>query len=216
MRNLFNRIGHLFAQILFSILVPPLLIPSIAKLPVTRLFISFCFGRMLANRYQNIIDVYEGKYGLAMAAGLAKVKEIAGEKISVVVDCGTGTGFVTRQAGEQFPHAAIIAFDVVYEMLTKARNNCKDIVSDVFHVMGDAFSLPLADGSADLILAQNTIPCFSEFARVCRPGGMVIFVDTSGGWITSLAEWLVARHGLFETVISERVDLGFYVLAQKA
>ena len=216
MRNLLNRIGHLFTQILFSIIVPPLLIPRIAKLSITRSLISFSFGRVLANRYQNIIDIYDGKYGLAMAEGLAKAKELAGKNISVVVDCGTGTGFVTKQANEQLPDATFIAFDVVYEMLLQAHNNCKDIVSDVFHVLADTFTLPLADESADLILAQNTIPCFSEFARVCRPGGIVIFVDTSGGWIANLAKWLVARHHLFRTVIGERVDLGFYVLTQKA
>ncbi len=216
MRNLFNLIGHFFTQILFSIIVPPLLIPGIAKLSITRSFISFCFGRVLANHYQNIIDVYEGKYGLAMAAGLEKAKEIAGDNISFVVDCGTGTGFVTKQANKQFPDATFFAFDYVYEMLTQAQHNCEDIVSDVFHVLADTFTLPLADGSADLILAQNTIPCFSEFARVCRPGGIVIYVDTSGGWVANLAKWLVARHHLFETVKSERVDLGFYVLTQKS
>jgi SAM-dependent methyltransferase len=216
MINLFNRIGHLFTQILFSIIIPPLLIPSIVKLSITRLFISFCFGRVLVNKYQNIIDIYGGKYGLAMSEGLDKAKKMAGRNISFVVDSGTGTGFVTKQASEQFPNATFIAFDVVYEMLMQAHNNCKDIKSDIFNVLADNFNLPLADESADLVLAQNTIPCFSEFARVCRSGGIIIFVDTSGGWITNLAKWLVARHHLFETIIGERVDLGFYILAKKA
>jgi hypothetical protein len=35
-----------------------------------------------------------------MAKGLAKVREIAGNQVSVVADCGTGTGFVTTQAAE--------------------------------------------------------------------------------------------------------------------
>jgi SAM-dependent methyltransferase len=216
MGNPFNRLAHFFTQILFSIITPPLLMPKIAKLSITRFFISFCFGRLYGNRYQDIIDTFQGRYGLSMAEGLAKAKEIAGDTISVVVDCGTGTGFVTKQAAGHFPHATFIAFDILLGMLTQARNNCKDISTDVFHVQADTFALPLANESVDLLLVQNTIPCFSEFVRVCRPGGMIIYVDTSAGWIANIAQRLVEKHRLFEKVMGGRVDLGFYILAQKS
>jgi len=150
-----------------------------------------------------------------MAEGLAKAKEIAGDNIFVVADCGTGTGFVTRQAAEHFPHATFVAFDILPGMLAQARDNCRDISTDVFHVQADTFALPLADDSVDLLLAQNTMPCFTEFARVCRPGGMIIYVDSSAGWIAGKAKRLVEKQLLFERVLGERVDLGFYVLAQK-
>jgi ubiquinone/menaquinone biosynthesis C-methylase UbiE len=215
MENPFTRLALFLSQILFSIITPFLLMSGIAKLSITRLFISFCFGRAYGNRYQNIIDSFQGRYGLAMVEGLARAKEIAKDKISVVVDCGTGTGFVTKQAAEQFPHSTFIAFDILHGMLMQARNNCKDIATDIFYVQADTFALPLADQSVDLLLAQNTIPCFAEFARVCRPGGMIIYVDSSTGWIANLSKQLVEKHQLFERVIGERVDLGFYVLAQK-
>ena len=213
--NAIKRSALFASQVLFSIITPPLLIPSIAKLRLTRSFISFCFGRSYGDRYQDIIDSFDDRYGLAMAQGIAKAKEMGGDSISIVVDSGTGTGYVTRQAAKYFPHATFIAFDVLPGMLAQARANCKDIQTDVFHVQADAFELPLADGSVDLILAQNTMPCFEEFARVCRPGGIVVYVDSSAGWISGLAKMLVARQNLFENVWGERVDLGFYVLAQK-
>ncbi len=216
MGNPFNRLAHFVAQIIFSVITPPLLIPRIAKLRFTRFFISFCFGHAYGNRYEKIIDSFQGRYGLAMAEGLAKAKEIAGDKISVVVDCGTGTGFVTKQAAEQFPNATFIAFDILLGMLAQARDNCKDIATDIFQVQADAFALPLADRSIDLLLAQNTMPCFTEFARVCRPGGMIVYVDSSAGWISTLAKRLVAKYGLFEKVIGSQVDSGFYVLAKTA
>jgi ubiquinone/menaquinone biosynthesis C-methylase UbiE len=215
MGNPFNKLAHFVAQIMFSIITPPLLMPRIAKLRFTRLFISFCFGRAYGNRYEKIIDSFQGRYGLAMAEGLTKAKTIIGDNISVVVDCGTGTGFVTKQAAEQFPNATFIAFDILLGMLAQARDNCKDIATDIFHVQADAFALPLADRSVDLLLAQNTMPCFSEFARVCRPGGMIIYVDSSAGWIVDLVKRLVEKHGLFERVIGDQVDSGFYMLAQK-
>lgn len=213
--NLFARLGLFLSQILFSIITPFLLMPNVAKLRVTRHFIAFCFGRAYGNRYQNIIDTFEEKYGSAMARGLAKAKEIAGNNISIVADCGTGTGFVTKQAAEQFPHATFIAFDILHEMLMQASNNCKDIATDVFFVQADTFAMPLADESVDLVLVQNTIPCFTEFARICRPGGIVVYVDSSAGWISTLAKRLVEKYHLFETVVGERIDMGFYVLAQK-
>lgn len=149
-----------------------------------------------------------------MAEGLAKVKEIAGDKIPLVLDCGTGTGFVTKQAAEQFPSATFIGCDILPGMLKQARENCQDIAPDVCHVQADTFALPFADRSVDLMLVQNTIPWFAEFSRVCRPKGAIIYVDTSSGWITNLVIWLVKRHRLFEIVIGEKVDLGFYIIAQ--
>jgi hypothetical protein len=117
MGNLFNRIAHFFTQILFSIITPPLLMPRIAKLSGTRFFVSFCFGRLYGNRYQDIIDSFQGRYGLAMEQGLVKAKEMAEDDISVIVDCGTGTGFVTKQAADKFHHVTFIAFDILHGML---------------------------------------------------------------------------------------------------
>jgi ubiquinone/menaquinone biosynthesis C-methylase UbiE len=214
MRNLLNRLSHFFAQLLFCIVMPPLFIPSIARLRVTRSFIAFCFGRLYGDKYESVIDSFHGKYGLAMAEGLSKVKEVFKGKISVILDCGTGTGFVSKQAAEYFPDAKIVAFDLLDGMLLQARNNCKEFSSRVFHIKADTFALPLADNSVDLILAQNTIPNFLDFVRICRSDGMIVFVDCSAGWIANFTKSLLERQQLFKKVIGERIYLGFYILAQ--
>lgn len=214
--NPFNRLALFVSQFIFSVITPPLLIPGIGKLRATRSFIAFCFGRSYGNRYQSIIDAFQGQYGLAMAEGLEKAKAISRQRISTVADCGTGTGFVTRQASEQFPDATFIAFDLLPGMLRQARANCESIATDVFHVQADAFALPLADESVDLLLAQNTMPCISEFARVCRPGGIIVYVDSSAGWITRPVKRLVEKHKLFKRVTGERVAMGFCIVAEKA
>ncbi len=74
--NPVNRFALFASQILFSVITPPLLIPRIANLRFTRSFISFCFGRSYGNRYQTIIDSFQGRYGLAMAEGLKKYQLI--------------------------------------------------------------------------------------------------------------------------------------------
>jgi ubiquinone/menaquinone biosynthesis C-methylase UbiE len=150
-----------------------------------------------------------------MEQGLTKTKEMSKDNISVIADCGTGTGFATKQATEKFHNVTFIGVDILHGMLLQARDYCKDIPEEVFHVQADTFELPLADESVDVLLAQNTIPCFEEFSRVCRAGGMIIYVDTSAGWITNLAKRMVEKHKLFERVIAERVDMGFYIVAQK-
>ncbi|MBE9581235.1 MAG: class I SAM-dependent methyltransferase [Proteobacteria bacterium] len=214
MGKLLNRLSHFLTQILFSIITPPLLMPMVAKLSITRLFISFCFGRLYGNRYQDIIDSFHGRYGLAMAEGLAEAKKMISDKTPIILDCGSGTGFVTKQATKQFPNATFISFDILHGMVMQARNNCNDVTTDVFHVQADTFAIPLTDQSVDLLLAQNTIPWFAEFSRVRRPGGMIVYVDTSAGWIAELAKRLVVKYKLFETVMGEQVDLGFYILAR--
>jgi ubiquinone/menaquinone biosynthesis C-methylase UbiE len=170
---------------------------------------------MYGNHYQQIIDSFHGRYGFAMAAGLSKVKDMVGQNISKIVDCGTGTGFATNQAAVFFPNANIVAFDLLDGMLLQARNNCKAIDSRVFHFKADTFSLPIADNSVDLILAQNTIPNFKGFTRICRSNGIILFVDCSAGWVTKLAIYLVKKTKLFRKVTGKRVDMGFYILAQK-
>ena len=214
MGNAFERFGLFLSQILFSIITPLLLMPKIAKFPLTRKFVVFFFGKSYRGKYQSIIDSFGGKYGTAMDAALVKVKDM-GHEIAVILDSGTGTGFVTRQAAGYFSHSAFIAIDLLPEMLKQARHNCRDI-ENILHVQADVFSLPLADQTVDLILAQNTMPCFSEYARVCRPGGVVIYVDTAAGWIGDTAKRLIGKQKLFETVSVGRVDLGFYIIAQKA
>ena len=215
MENIFNRLSLFCAQLLFSMVMPPLFVPRIARLRFTRSLVAFCFGRLYGNRYQHVIDSFHGKYGLAMAEGLSKAKDLAGHNISVIVDCGTGTGFVTKQAAEYFPDAKIIAFDLLDGMLLQARSNCKEIASRVIHFKADTFALPLDDNSIDLILAQNTIPNLEDFARICRSDGMIIFVDCSAGWVTGLVKSLVEKTKLFKKVFGQRVASGFYILAQK-
>ncbi len=212
---LMNRVALFLTQIVFSIITPVLLIPRIGNMKFTRSLIAFCFGKSYGNRYDSIIDSFRGKYGLAMAEGLSKAKEMIQDQVDVVADCGTGTGFVTRQVSEQFPSATFIAFDILESMLKQAKKNCAGISTEIYHVQADSFKLPLANESIDLLLVQNTMPCFTEFARVCKPGGICLYVDSSSGWVTETAKSLIRKNKLFGIVIGEKVEMGFWVLARK-
>ena len=49
----------------------------------------------------------------------------------------------------------------------------------ITYIRADTVKLPLGDGTMDIVVAQNTAPYLREFARVCCPGGLVVFVDTA-------------------------------------
>ena len=58
MNNILNRLSHFFEKILFSLVMPPLFIPRVARLRITRNLIAFWFGRLYGNKYQNVIDSF--------------------------------------------------------------------------------------------------------------------------------------------------------------
>lgn len=89
----------------------------------------------------------------------------------VVVDVGTG-------AGEALPAlratgALLVAVDIAREMITQ-------VGRDVARLQADVRALPLADGSVDVILGLNAVPCWAEMRRVLAPGGRLLWVSSFG------------------------------------
>ncbi len=107
---------------------------------------------------------------------------LAGEDLSgvrVVVDLGCGAGLDTRlAAGLLPPESMVVGLDLTPGMLALADDDC------VRAVAGDMEDLPLADGVADLVLANASLnlavdkpAALGEAFRVLRPGGRLIARD---------------------------------------
>ena len=99
----------------------------------------------------------------------------------VVLDVGAGTGVFSRALAKRYKKARVVALDLAPRMLAAARSR-KGWFSKQAFVCGDAESLPLADGSVDLIFSNFTLQwcmnldqVFAEFRRVLRPGGLLMF-----------------------------------------
>uniref|UniRef100_A0A450SWP7 Malonyl-[acyl-carrier protein] O-methyltransferase n=1 Tax=Candidatus Kentrum sp. FW TaxID=2126338 RepID=A0A450SWP7_9GAMM len=99
----------------------------------------------------------------------------------VVLDMGAGTGYCLLPLEERYPKACIVALDLAEVMLqeTRARNRTPE--KGLF-VCGDAEQLPLRDNSVDLLFSNVTVQWCNdlagtchEFARVLRPGGLLVF-----------------------------------------
>jgi SAM-dependent methyltransferase len=124
--------------------------------------------------------------------------------VRVAVDLGCGAGLDARLLAGILPEdARVVALDLAPSMLERAREAAGPALS---FVAADMEQLPLADVSADLVLANASFnlvvdkhTAFSEAARILRPGGRLVARDlvrdgplpveiaqNSAAWNTSL------------------------------
>lgn len=120
---------------------------------------------------------YAERFGEWPSQGLlaAKVELPAG---GTVVDVGCGTGGLLREVCARHPGAVAVGIDAMPTMIARARASAGD--AGARFEVADAASLPLADGTADVVLFLNTLhhlgdpgAAMAEAARVLRPGGVV-------------------------------------------
>jgi SAM-dependent methyltransferase len=99
-----------------------------------------------------------------------------------VVDIGCGAGFDSLIAARQVgPTGRLIAVDMTEAMREKARSGARDLGFDHVEVReGYAESLPIADGTIDVVISNGVInlcpdkqAVFREMYRVLKPGGRI-------------------------------------------
>ena len=106
----------------------------------------------------------------------------AGER---ALDIGCGPGLTSWALGEAVgPQGHVLAVDMAEAMLTLARQRCQSQSQVQFQNL-DVTHLPMSDHSFDVALATQVyeyVPditrALKELARVVRPGGRVLLVDT--------------------------------------
>jgi len=98
-----------------------------------------------------------------------------------VLDLGCGTGYTVDPLHRRYRRALVIALDFALPMLHQARRRGSWLRRPQC-LCADVESLPLAEGSVDLILSNATLQwcndlngTFRECLRVLRPGGLLLF-----------------------------------------
>ena len=122
----------------------------------------------------------------ADAEALARVVRYAAPALSdVALDVATGPGHTALALA---PHVAeVIALDLTPEMLAEtARNAASRGLTNVRVQLGAAERLPFRAGTFDIVTVRTAPHHFAdieqsvrEMARVTRPGGRVVVVDTT-------------------------------------
>ena len=107
---------------------------------------------------------------------------VPGER-PVIVDAGCGEGYYTRAV---CPGRAMtrIGFDLSKEAVRLAARGA----GEAAFFAADLKHIPLADGCADAVLDIFTPADYAEFARVLRPGGVVIKLAPRAGYLRELRE----------------------------
>lgn len=101
--------------------------------------------------------------------------------VNTVVDLGCATGSAVNALNKRFRGATVIVVDLSRPMLARARRRLT-WPRKVRAVQGDAYALPFADGSIDVVFANLLLPwiddpaaVFREVARVLCKGGLFAF-----------------------------------------
>lgn len=113
---------------------------------------------------------------------------LSGRRVSEtrLVDIGCGTGRFLRFVHDAHPLLQLTGIDLSQPYLDRAQDNLNDARRVTF-LTGNGEQLPLADASADIISsiflfhelpARTRANVVREIARVLRPGGLVLHVDS--------------------------------------
>jgi ubiquinone/menaquinone biosynthesis C-methylase UbiE len=119
----------------------------------------------------------------------------------VVLDVGCGQGKSFRPLIEHFAPQRLIGVDADERALERARLEAGTEATPIELHLRDAAALGLADSSVDLVFCHQTFhhlvrqeEALREFHRVLKPGGVLLFAESTRAYIHSWIIRLLFRH----------------------
>lgn len=128
-----------------------------------------------------------------------------------ILDAGCGTGHGAGALLRRYRGAELVALDLAPGMLAAARAR-RPWLRRLDPVCGDAAAVPLADDSVDMVFSNLMLQwcndpdrVFSEFNRVLRPGGLLLFTSFGPDTLKELRAAWGAADG--HTHVSRFIDM---------
>lgn len=119
----------------------------------------------------------------------------------VVVDVGCGSGYSLPKLAQRFAPRELVGVDIDPQMLAIARAEAERAGVAVRLVESSSSRMPLADGSVDLLFCHQTFhhlveqeQALAEFLRVLKPGGLLLFAESTRRYIHSWIIRALFRH----------------------
>ena len=101
----------------------------------------------------------------------------------VVVDAGCGEGYYVKSVcpGREMMRVGFDLSKDAVRMAARGEKSAAFFVADLAHI-------PLADGCADAVLDVFTPANYAEFARILKPGGVLVKLAPRAGYLAQLRE----------------------------
>ena len=119
----------------------------------------------------------------------------------VIVDVGCGWGQSFALLSARFAPERLIGVDVDPKMLSISAATAQSAGLAVELIHGSSSRLPLPDASADMLFCHQTFhhlveqeQALAEFRRVLKPGGVLLFAESTRAYIHSWIIRLLFRH----------------------
>ncbi|QSN63114.1 class I SAM-dependent methyltransferase [Caballeronia sp. M1242] len=126
----------------------------------------------------------------------------------VIVDVGCGQGLSFRLLAQAFKPQRIVGIDFHKPSLALAAQSAQvcaqrpdTAATEIELLHGDCANLPLQDASADIVFCHQTFHhlveqerALAEFRRVLKPGGVLMFAESTDAYIKSWVIRLLFRH----------------------
>ncbi|WP_296358242.1 class I SAM-dependent methyltransferase [Ramlibacter sp.] len=121
------------------------------------------------------------------------------EHYDVVVDVGCGSGRSLKKLAARFRPRELVGVDIDAEMLRQAAGETAGLPARL--VEASSSRLPVGDASADMLFCHQTFhhlveqeAALAEFLRVLKPGGVLLFAESTRRYIHSWIIRALFRH----------------------